>query len=118
MYRLPTDAAERLSYLKGAEVEQVCVGKFDLQFHLHPRGKVSVWSRCELLSPDGNALDTWDVGRRTDRFLFAELLGGTVADILVEDARTLTLRFADGRRLAIHDTSDQYESFSVDDVYV
>jgi hypothetical protein len=49
MYGLSPETVEHLSYLKGGEVQQVCVGKFDLQFHLHPKGGISVWGRCNLL---------------------------------------------------------------------
>ena len=42
-YGLDPGLADRFAYLRGGEVEQVCVGKFDLQFHLHPKGHLRVW---------------------------------------------------------------------------
>jgi hypothetical protein len=113
MYRLSPTASEDFAYLKGGEVEQVCVGKYDLQLHLHPRGHISIWSTCTLLAASGATMDTWVDGVRSDRFLFCDLIGCTVSDVLVTDERTLVLKFTDGRSLVLLDTSDQYESFSV-----
>jgi hypothetical protein len=118
MYGLTPDAIQHLSHLKGGEVKQVCVGKYDLQFHLHPAGNISVWSKCELRGPNGCVADTWEDGVRSDRFLFADLLGGTVSDVAIDDTKTLRIIFSDGRHLVIYDTSEQYESFSIDNMYV
>jgi hypothetical protein len=113
MYGLPPSASQDLAYLKGGEVQQVCVGKYDLQLHLHPRGNISIWSTCALFAADGATIDTWVDGVRSDRFLFCDLLGSIVSDVVVSDEKTLVVKFADGRSLAILDTSKQYESFSV-----
>ena len=113
MYRLKPSASEDLAYLRGADVEQVCIGKHDLQFRLHPDGVICIWSTCELVAADGTTADTWVNGNRSDRFLFCDLLGATISDVLAVDDKTLTLKFTDGRRLVLFDTSDQYESFSV-----
>jgi hypothetical protein len=113
-FGLTPDAIQNLSYLKGGEVQQVCVGKF----HLHPHGNISVWGRCELIDLDGRLADTWENGMRSDRFLFTDLLGGTVADVVIENTKTLRIQFADGRLLVIYDTSDQFESFSIDNMIV
>ena len=118
MYGLKPDAIQHVSHLKGGEVQQVCVGKFDLQFHLHPAGNISIWSRCDLIAPDGRVADTWEDGVRSEKFLFADLLGGVVADVVIEDAKTLRLQFSDGRQLVIYDTSEQYESFSIGNMFV
>jgi hypothetical protein len=118
MYGLKPDSLQYLSHLTGGEVQQVCVGKYDLQFHLHPTGNISVWSRCELLGADGSVADTWEDGLRSERFLFADLLGGTVSEVTIPDTKTLRIAFADGRHLVIYDTSEQYESFSVGKKYV
>jgi hypothetical protein len=113
MYGLKPSASERLVYLKGAEVQQICIGKHDLQLRLHPDGVICIWSRCELVAADGTTADTWVDGNRSERFRFCDLLGGTISDVLVVDDKTLTLEFTDGRRLILFDTSDQHESFSV-----
>lgn len=118
MYGLNPDNMEHLLHLKGGEVQQVCVGKFDLQFHLHPNGNISIWSLCELLDANGSVIDTWEDGSRSANFQFANLLGATVSDVSIDDVTTLRLQFTDGRQLLIFDTSEQYESFSVDNVIV
>ena len=118
MYRLNPDTGERLAYLRASEIEQVCVGKYDLQFRLHPRGHVRVWARCELIENDGSVADVWQEDRRSPTFRFLDLLGATVASVAVDSETTLRLRFEDGRQLLLIDVSEQYESFSVDDLIV
>ena len=118
MYGITPNSLPHFARLIGAEVQQVCVGLFDLQFHLHPTGHISVWSRCELVAGNGTIMDLWEDGVRSGRFLFADLLGGTIADVVVADSSTLRLSLADGRAIVLYDTSDQYESFSVNDVYI
>ncbi len=119
MYGLTPDSIERFAYLRGGEVQQVCVGKFDLQFDLHPRARLSVWRRCELVDARGDVVDVWQEGRRSERFCaFVDLLGAVVADVSIDIPNALRIRFVDGRHLLLLDDSKQYESFSVDDVIV
>lgn len=118
MYGLDPANIERFAYLRSGELIQVCVGVHDLQFHLHPKGHISVWARCEVLNADGSVADVWGEQRSTGFCAFIDLLGGTVSDVSVDDRTTLRLRFVDGRQLVLFDDSEQYESFSVDDIIV
>jgi len=118
VYGLKAGDIQYLERLKGGEVEQVCVGKYDLQFHLHPQVRLSIQSRCELVAANGTRIDLWEDGIRSDNFRFTDLLGGIVVDVFIDNSTTLRLRFKDGRQLLVYDTSTQYESFSVDNMYV
>ena len=40
MYGVPADLD--LAFLHGAELIQVCLGQYQLQFHFHPAGSISV----------------------------------------------------------------------------
>jgi hypothetical protein len=118
MYGVDPANVEQFANLRGGEVEQVCVGKFDLQFHLHPKGNTSVWARCELQDAQGNVVDVWEEKRSSQFCEFIDLLGAIVSDVLIDNNTTLRLRFADGRQLVLLDVSEQCESFQVDDVVV
>jgi hypothetical protein len=119
MYGLDPANIERFTHLRGGEVEQICVGKFDLQFHLHPKGNISVWAMCELRDARGNLADVWEEQQRSPRFCaFIDLLGAVVSDVSIENATALRLHFVDGRQLVLLDVSQQHESFQVDDVIV
>lgn len=119
MYGLDPANIGRFAHLRGGEVQQVCVGAFDLQFHLHPSGNISIWAKCELRDSDGAVADVWDGEKRSSKFCaFIDLLGATVADVSIDNSTTFRLRFADGRQLLLFDDSQQYESFSIDGVIV
>ena len=115
MHRLKPENIVSFHHLLGCEVTSVSVGQFQLSFSLHPDSIISVEEKCVLLDFENNPIDVWDEGRRTDHFCaFIDLLGATVAEVSVENAVTLRLRFVDGRRLLLLAESEQYESFSVD----
>lgn len=119
MYGLDPENVDLFAYLRGGEVQQVCVGTWDLQFKLHPVGHISVWARCELRDAHGDVADVWDGEQRSQKFCaFIDLLGATVSDVSIDSDTTLRLRFVDGRQLVLFDDSQQYESFRVDDVIV
>jgi hypothetical protein len=55
MYGVPRDL--NLAFLHGAELVQVCLGQYQVQFHFHPIGEISVQCRWELIDADGKSLD-------------------------------------------------------------
>jgi hypothetical protein len=119
MYGLkPDDLTYVKQQLHRAEVIQVCVGKHDLQFHFHPQGDVSVQGRCELIDSTGQTVDVWEDGSRSAEFKFLDLLGHSVGAMEIEKPKSLKLVFDHGYALRIIDSSEQYESFSVGDLFV
>lgn len=118
MYGLkPADIAH-LSHLRHAEVVQVCVGQYDLQFNFHPNGNVSVQGRCELLDNAEQVIDVWENGRRSSIFRFFELLGQSVIEVAIDSPKSFNLLFSNGLLLRVVDDSEQYETFSVGGLYV
>ena len=62
MHGLKPDDIKHLLHLRGMQLIQVAVGQYQLQFHFHPPGNVSVEGRCELIDNSGTVIDTWDRG--------------------------------------------------------
>jgi hypothetical protein len=118
MYGLKPEDISHLRTLEGKEITQICVGQYDLQFHFHPDGNISVQGRCEMLDESGRIIDVWENGQRSDTFRFFELLGQAVVKVEIDSPKSFAAHFQGGCKLRPIDNSDQYESFSVGDLYV
>ena len=113
----PTDI-DALRHLQGAEITQVCLGPYDIQFNFTPRGNISVQARCELLDPSGALLDVWEERTKPGPCRFIDLFESPVQEVAIDSPRSIILRFANALVLRVVDTSDQYESFSVNGLFV
>jgi Family of unknown function (DUF6188) len=114
MYGLkPDDIAYLKSTLDQATLQQICVGEYDLQFHFHPNGNVSIWAKCELINEVGEVIEVWPSEDKSRSFRFLELLGSAVIDIAIDTQKSFRLVFGNGNTLRVIDDSEQYESFSV-----
>jgi hypothetical protein len=113
----PTDI-DALTPLKGAEIVQICIGLYQIQFGFHPQGDVSVEGRCELIDSCGAVINAWDRGNRSEMFRFPELLHKRVVAVAIESTQSLLLTFEHGMAMRVIDNSKQYESFSVGNLFV
>lgn len=118
MYGLKPEDITHLSHLQDAEIIQVCVGQADLQFHFTSNGNVSVQGRCELLDNADQVIDVWEPGTRSAMFLFLDLLGQSVTGVAIDSPKSFKFLFAKGHSLRVINVSEQYESFSVGNLYV
>jgi hypothetical protein len=118
MYGLKPTDIEAIKPLKGGEMIQICIGAYDIQFAFFPRGHVCVEGRCEVLNSSGEAIDVWDRGNRSEVFRFTELLKKSVTDVAIESEKSFLLTFEDRMALRVIDSSEQYESFSVGNLFV
>ena len=129
MYGVPADLD--LTPFKGMDLNQICLGAFDLQFHFSSGPSsgpsITVEGSWRLTDANGDTLDESDgpVGlppgnRSRGHWRLRELLTDNVQSGEVDPPRSFSLTFASGRRLTIFDDSDQYETFSIQpgDVYV
>ena len=111
MYGVPADLD--LAFLRGAELIQVCLGLFQVQFHFQPAGSISVEGGWELLDADGTRIDgSHDLPERPP-YQLHRLLSQRVAGSEVAAPKWFALRFDGGEVLRIFDDSEQYESFSI-----
>ena len=121
MYGVPADLD--LTPFIGLDLNQICLGPFDLGFHFYrgaSRATISVEGSWSLADADGNTIDESEgaVGmppgnRSRGGWRLRELLADTVQSGEVDAPRSFSLTFGSGRRLTIFDDSDQYESFSI-----
>jgi len=121
MYGVPADLD--LTPFIGLDLNQICLGPFDLRFHFDKgasSGSISVEGSWSLADAAGKTIDESEgpVGmppgnRSRGGWRLRELLADTVQSGQVDPPRSFSLTFASGRRLTIFDDSDQYESFSI-----
>ncbi|HKB03247.1 MAG TPA: DUF6188 family protein [Gemmataceae bacterium] len=102
-----------LSFLRGAELIQVCLGRHQVQFHFHPAGQISVEGMWELLDPAGARIDQSSDAPDRPPYQFHRLLGLAVVSVEVSAPDSFALRFDGGYVLRVFDDSEQYESFQV-----
>lgn len=112
MYGVPENLD--LSFLHGAEVVQVRLGLHQVQLCFHPNASLSVEGRWELLSSDGLELDQYEPPPRERPFQLHRLLGQKVVGGSVSAPAWFSLRFENGDTLRVFDSSQEYESFSID----
>lgn len=108
MYRLAQDAD--VSFMIGAELVQVCIGRNEIILNFEPDVRVTL-------------LSEFSISQGTRTVAYAEGSAGGSAllpllhDVISAAASTprggLVLTFQSGRSLEIPDTSDQYESFLI-----
>jgi hypothetical protein len=76
VYGVPGDLD--LSFLHGAELIQVCLGQYQLQFHFHPVGTISVEGGWELRDAAGVQIDGCHEGPDRPPYQLHRLLGRLV----------------------------------------
>lgn len=111
MYGVPENLD--LAFLRDAELIQVCLGLYQVQFNFFPEGSLSVMGEWELLAADGSEIDRSVQPPRARPFEFHRLLGQRIAGSLLSPPGWIALRFERGELLRVFDSSQQYESFSI-----
>jgi hypothetical protein len=102
-----------LAFLHGAELIQVCLGLYQLQFHFHPSASISVEGGWDLRDPGGSVIDGRHDGPDRPPYQLHRLLGRRVVGSEVSAPAWFALRFDGGDALRIFDDSQQRESFSI-----
>lgn len=112
MYGVPADLD--LTFLHNAELTQVCLGLYQLQFHFHPIGSIFVEGGWELLDEAGHRIDGRCDQPARPPCLLHRLLGRKVMRSEVSPPDWFGLTFDSGEVLRVFDDSHQYESFSIE----
>lgn len=116
MYGVPADLD--LTYLHDAELIQVCIGQYQVQFHFHPKGSISVEGKWELVDAGGHRIDGQQDGPDRPPYQLHRLLGRRVVGSEVHATEWCALQFDDRCVLRLFDDQPQYESFQIDGVFV
>ncbi len=126
MYGVPHDLD--LSRFVGATLIQIGLGEFQVEFHFQAADSagsegmlyIGVEGHWELRDRFGSIVDSAEPNSGRESYHLHRLLGRAVAGTAVDAPRSFALRFASGEELRIFDSSDQYESFSIQpgDIFV
>jgi hypothetical protein len=111
VYGVPEDLD--LQFLHGAELIQICIGLYQVQFIFQSGANISVEGEWKLYTSDGSELDRSSPAPRHEPFQLHRLLGRRVAASTVSSPNWIALRFETGDILRIADSSKEYESFSI-----
>lgn len=110
MYRFPADLD--LNEIIGNDLDQICLGGFDVQFVFGSRTTIAVQSRVSVFEND-DLLVAWDEKKNWSNLSFQRLLNATVKSYRVINDQTLEIQLSGALKLQLHDDSDQYESMQI-----
>jgi hypothetical protein len=99
-----------VSFLAGAELQQVAVGQNEVILNFGSRVSVTVASDLRLSSPHDQGDLITDAPTAGSALI--ALLGSTVLQATGIDG-TLTLKWSDAGTLAVYDSSPDYESYTI-----
>ena len=118
MYGVPKDL--NLTQFIGQTLIQIPIGEFQIQFHFHRGGIVSVEGDWELANSEGALIDRSMENANRPAYHVHRLLGQDVVAFTIDAPRSFSLQFANGLALRVFDNSRAYESFSIQpgDIYV
>ena len=97
----------------GATLIQIALGEFQVQCRFQPAGEIAVEGRWELRDDAGRLVDQAQATADRDAYRVHQLLGRKVTDAWVGAPKSIALRFDNGHRLEIFDSSQEYESFTI-----
>ena len=110
MYRISQELD--LKEIIGSELNQISLGKYDVQFSFLVDTIIAVQSDVTLLKGE-TAISTWNESDNWSTLSFQELLNVPVTRYSVPNNKLLQIEFDNGLVLQIHDNLDQYESFQI-----
>ena len=105
MYRFSGDID--LDEIVGSEIQQICMGRFDVQFHFRSGTRIAVQGEVTL-HRDRELIATWNEKDNWNNIAFQELLNLTVKGHSTPNERTFEIDFEDSISLRLHD-SDEFE---------
>jgi hypothetical protein len=110
MYRIAADLD--LRDIVGSEIQQICLGRSDVQFRFGSGTTICVQSRVTLVE-HGRTVATWDEKENWTQLDFQKLLMIPVLGYSVPNERLLETHLTGDLTLQLHDDSDQFESMQI-----
>lgn len=102
----------KLEGIVGSEIEQICLGRRDVQFLFGSGTRICVQSLVEVLQEE-TIVATWDVERNWTTSAFQKALMVTVDAYTVINERVMEITLQGGLRLRLYDNSAKYESLQI-----
>jgi hypothetical protein len=97
----------------GQDLNQIALGRFQIQLHFAGTGSIFIEGRWELRDPDGVLVDALQEHSDRDCWRIHRILDLPVARFDIDAPRSFTLEFAPRWRLTVFDDSQEHECFSV-----
>lgn len=110
MYRIPADLD--LSVIIGADLNQIALGRYDVQFSFDAKTTICLQSRAIVLHK-GFEVATWSEDSNWSSLAFQGLLNQSVLGYSVPNNQLLEIQFTDCFLLQLYDDSDQYECMQI-----
>ena len=111
MYGVPSDLP--IERFVGRELNQICLGRFQLQFHCSGTGSIGVEGHWELTDAQGALVDAAHDHADRDSYRLHRIIDVPIVRSSLDPPRSFTLYFENGFQLTVFDQSPQYESFSI-----
>jgi hypothetical protein len=111
MYGVPHNLP--MNAFVGNEFNQICLGRFQIQFHASGVGSISVEGRWELRDGTGAMVDAQEEHSNRQNFRLHHIIDVPIVRYSLDPPRSFSLFFENGWALTIFDDTPQYESFSV-----
>jgi len=100
-----------LTFLNNRELIQVAVGFYNIIFRFDE--DVAITVEAEFTYFDGRSETVWKPGASHIAASTVELLESSIVSVEGFENGTLALKFANGQRLTILDSSKEYESYDI-----
>lgn len=102
----------KLDGVIGSEIQQICLGRYDVQFLFGSGTRICVQSLVEVFEGE-ELVATWDEERNWTTTAFQKLLSETVDSYAVLNKQVMEIRFQNKLQLRLHDNSTQYQSLQI-----
>ena len=110
MYRISRQLD--LHDIVGSEIQQVCVGRYDVQFNFGSGRRICVQGDVEILS-NSDIVAKWDEEHGWSSTAFFSLLNVPIEGFSIPHDRLLVITLTGCLSLNLHDSSDQYECMQI-----
>ena len=110
MYEVPTDID--LTDIVGSEIQQICLGRYQVQFRFDSERVIDVEGNIEILEHD-IVIANWNEEDNWSNTAFQKLFNVRVKGYSVPNNRTLDIQFEGNLILRLYNNSETYESIQI-----
>jgi hypothetical protein len=110
MNGIPRDL--NLSDIVGSEIQQIRVGRYDVQFYFGSGRGINVQGDVDVLN-GGRVIAEWREESGWSTVAFHKLLNTPVVGYSIPHERLLEIQFEGELSMRLHDSSEQYESMQI-----
>lgn len=101
-----------LSFCLGTPIEQIAIGKFDVQFRFGSGARICVQGKIEI-HRGGTLIASWDEKVGWTSIGFQDILNVAADSISIPTDRRIDFMLGNGMMLSLFDSSEQFESMQI-----